>query len=123
MIELSQFVSDALSQIVEGIADAQKRAIDRGAVINPRASEIVSSRAVGKGDYCRLVEDIEFDVAVTTAEGTKIAGKVGVLAAVMGAGIGAESTGQAQSISRIKFKIPIAFPLADLADERRTTKF
>jgi hypothetical protein len=62
-MQLKDFVTETLRQIVDGVKDAQQAAKVNGAVIAP---------------YNKNFEKIEFDVAVTATEGTGTEGKVGI---------------------------------------------
>jgi len=118
-MDLKDFVQSSLSQIAEGIIDANEALSDTDAIVNP--TEIIvnsdSSQAYGRTrspvlqeDPTRVVEKVEFDVAVTVQEGEST--NAGIKVSVMSIGIGAsgESSSTLGSQSRIKFTIPIVFP-------------
>ncbi|MDQ6982754.1 MAG: trypco2 family protein [Mariprofundus sp.] len=118
-MDLKDFVKNSLSQIAEGIIDANETLSDTDAIVNP--TEIVvnsdNSQAYGRtlspalqDDPTRVVEKVEFDVAVTVQEGEST--NAGIKVSVMSIGIGAsgESSSTSGSQSRIKFTIPIVFP-------------
>jgi hypothetical protein len=101
MVELKMFVADALRQIVEGIAHAQDLTANSNARINPP----------GVGTQgALLIQMVEFDVAVTVNEDSTKKGGVGVVAGVFGIGAQGQSSTSNQSVSRIKFAVPILFP-------------
>ena len=97
-MELKEFVTKTLVEIIEGVKDAQATAKEaRGAVI-PMAADPIRT--------------IDFDVALTTSESTKSKGGIGVF--LGGAGIGGQkqAAGEAKSFSRIKFSVPIILPVS-----------
>ena len=53
---------------------------------------------------------IEFDVAVTTTEGTETKGGIGVFVVAVGLGSQGKSDATNSSSSRIKFSVPIFLP-------------
>jgi hypothetical protein len=54
--------------------------------------------------------DLEFDVAVTAQEGTATKGGIGVFAGAIGLGSQGQSTAANQTVSRIKFAVPVLLP-------------
>jgi hypothetical protein len=117
-MELSDFVARSLSDIVEGVEKAQSSASESGAAINPQVSRIFAKSQTGGTNLALgwtktggLIHLVEFDVAVTAAEGKKTKGGIGVIAGVFALGSQGESHESNSAISRIKFKVPISFPL------------
>jgi len=118
-MDLKDFVTNSLSQIAEGIIGANNALSDTDAIVNP--AEIVvnsgNSRAYGRTrsptlqeDPTRVVEKVEFDVAVTVQEGEST--NAGIKVSVMSIGLGAsgESSSTSGSQSRIKFTVPMVLP-------------
>jgi hypothetical protein len=101
-MELKEFVSESLKQIVEGIADAQT-AIGDKARINPQWERASKSNADDMVE-CRTgrrVEEIQFDVAVTAHDGTATKGGIGVMGGIIALGSqGQISTGITSEILR-----------------------
>src|SRR3989338_8634698 len=91
-MDLQQFVAQTLVQIANGVKNAQEHVKSAGCIVNPlRASDqdpIMSPNT----------SFIEFDVALTVTEGSDSKG-----------GIGAHerSRSATESVSRIKFKVPM----------------
>ena len=117
-MELKDFVSISLTQIVEGVIAAQQRVGPTGAFVNPqdklsKMGDPKGARFVeipGTGYYLHELQSIEFDVAVTVAESSENKGGIGVATILtIGAMQGSESS--VQSVNRIRFKVPVAFPL------------
>jgi hypothetical protein len=113
-MDLKDFVAESLAHIVEGVAAATDRVEAQGGFINP-ADDSVSLRGkayaasvVVPGHGTRVIQLIEFDLAVvvTRDEKAKVGG--GVVTVVSG---NLETEHARQTTSRIKFSVPITLPL------------
>lgn len=120
-MNLQEFISQALIQIANGIREADKPLTSAGAVVNPRhvtgAGNNMSNvygHIDDKSDSLRAVHSVEFDVAVTVVDGKETKGGIGVVMGVVGIGSQRRSEESNTSISRIKFKIPIALPNSEI---------
>lgn len=115
-MDLKDFVAETLVQIVEGVADAQKRihALGVGAAVNPHA---VADNVAGKTGRASA---IQFDVAVTvtdesasrTGAGASV-GFLSVISAKMDAKAEASDSVRNEAVSRVQFSVNVAQP-ADL---------
>lgn len=114
-MELKDFVSEALVQIVRGVAQAQNELKGTGARVSPRMRSTDKSHTIGEAemDGGQPVSHVEFDVLVTAAEGTGSKGTVGVVVGVLGLGTQAQSEAKSGQESRIKFKVPLLLPLQE----------
>ena len=72
-MDLRRFVAETLREIIEGVADAQLAAEKRGAVVNPRP---MGAKGADRTLSGAGIQPVEFDVAVTAAEGTKKRGGI-----------------------------------------------
>ncbi len=112
-MKLEDFISEALIEIVSGIKRAQTSTESTGAKINPKGYIVPQGKLVGQkwnsknGD---TTEVIEFDIAVTTTEGTETKGGIGVFVGAIGLGSQGRSEAQNSSVTKIKFSVPIVFP-------------
>lgn len=115
-MDLKTFVSETLTQIVDGVADAKQRleAGETGARINP------VRRDSSNRPHPSEATPVEFDLALTvtqqtaetsTARGDAKAGIVSVFQAKVGADLAASSGNQSQEVSRVKFTVMLAQPL------------
>ena len=111
-MELKEFVSIALQQIVAGVGEAQG-GVTNGE-INPKIWQSQRDAAVkmkilesNSGKWIHLVE---FDVAVTVAEGTATKGGIGLVVGPVTLGSTGQSSNQSSTVSRIKFEVPVAWP-------------
>ncbi len=116
-MNLKDFISESLVEIVEGITDAKKRINSKDAKIAPEVDNVFTESqtggtnlAIGWGVDGNIIHSIEFDVAVTATEGTETKGGVGVVAGIFALGSQGKSQENHQSISRLKFLVPISFP-------------
>jgi hypothetical protein len=57
------------------------------------------------------IRNVEFDVALTVAEGTGTKGGIGIVAGASALGSTGQSTAQNSSVSRVQFNVPLALPL------------
>jgi hypothetical protein len=116
-VNLQEFVTQALIQIAAGVRESDKELQASGAVVSPRYVTVVGqdkSNIYGYiGDQTnsrRAVHFVEFDVAVTAIEGKGSKGGLGIVVGFMSLGSQGSSEESNTSVSRIKFKVPIALP-------------
>jgi hypothetical protein len=114
-MNLEDFITEVLKQVISGVKNAQQHAKENGASINskhlyrystPTGMAINTDQATRKP----MVEEIEFDVAVTASSQGNIKGGMGLFVSVAGIGYQAEKNTGNSTVSRIKFKIPVSFP-------------
>jgi hypothetical protein len=114
-MDLQDFVSQTLTQIVSGVRAAQTEVRSMEADINPHLSS--SSEQAGKLGFFwaggRAVQVVQFEIDLTVVEGTGTKGGIGVFAAGIGFGSSGQSNSESHAVSRIKFAIPIALPLSE----------
>ncbi len=120
-MELHEFISQTLVQISKGIEDANTNLSESQGIVNPRNiiinhssnADIYAHLSMDNDERRRVVEKIDFDVAVTVTKGTETKGGIGI--AVGTIGIGSQGKSDAENVlqNRIKFTIPMAFPNGD----------
>ena len=115
-MELKDFVKETIIEISQGVSEAQKEQGD--ALINPRLkvqekdsgqialAEDGASRGIRGG---RILDYVEFDVAVTIDKNTNTDGKISVLFGAINLSSGGASENKDSSTSRVKFKVPVSF--------------
>lgn len=112
-MQLREFVGEALAEILQGVNDAQQVLGPLGDDINPKLST-PQGTLEQKGNLVsrqgKLVQLVEFDVAVTVSEGTGTKGGIGVFVGGIGLGSQGQSNATNSSLSRIKFTIPLTLP-------------
>ena len=112
-MELKQFVTETLVQISDGVQEAQKQLKERGSetIVNTNMTKTDMGHLV-TGGRRRPVEYVEFDVAILANEGTETKAGVGLtVASLLKLDAGGKSTQTAGRESRIKFKVPISYPM------------
>ena len=121
-MELKQFISQALTAIVEGVAEAQNSTKEHGAFINPggltRTTRAISDDAIWDNTTNNFARLVSFDVAVTVEEGTKTSGKIGVAVGLLNLGTGGASENKQLAVSRIQFAIPVLLPVVEKVNAR-----
>ena len=112
-MDLREFVSETLTQIVEGVKSAQSKAAESGATVNPAIR--ASAELAGKQDFlptgAGYAQSVQFDVALTVTEGTGTKGGIGVFAGAINLGSSGQSHDESSSVSRVKFSVLLALPL------------
>jgi len=101
-MEVKDFVSETLKQIINGVADTQKYAKEKNAVVAP---------------YHSCQEKVDFDIAVTVVEGKETGGKAGISVWSIGAGVSGKSESSNTTVSRIKFSIACDLPPGNKAPD------
>ncbi|MCI5078245.1 hypothetical protein [Oricola sp.] len=106
-MELREFISETLGQIIDGVRSAQ--ANEGGEAINAKAwSDNPGGNLVFTGKY-GLFTRVDFDVAVSAETSGGGAAKLTVF------GVGFEGEGQktASSANRVTFSVPVRLPDGD----------
>jgi len=112
-MKLQEFVSETLKEIIAGVKESQKYAESEGAWISPHMfahGDKTSIRYIAEKGGANI-EQIEFDVAVTSTEGSATEAGAGIFVAAIGLGAKGKSDTSSSSISRIKFSIPLGLPM------------
>ena len=98
-MNLQEFVSESLKQIMTGITNAQTDPANTG-TINP----------IPRDGYA-ATQNIEFDVAVTVSQEKGTKGGIGIFVGAVGVGTQGQSESSNISVSRIKFSVPVKFSI------------
>ena len=118
-MELKSFVTQALVEIVEAVADAQEKTNKTGALINPQGlfhtthtSQNLVTMGPPSANNPRYGQVVEFDVSVTASERDETQGGLGIQVAsiTIGASLSGKSEDQNSVISRLKFSVPVFLP-------------
>lgn len=113
-INLEDFIAEVLKQSISGVKKAQQYAKENGASINSdrmyrmhkSAGDSFESADSGQPP---IVEEIEFDIAVTASQQGNLKGGMGLFVPAAGIGYQAEKNTGNSTVSRIKFKVPVSF--------------
>lgn len=116
-MRLGEFISQAISEIIDGVAKAQEYAEGKGARINPRHvnwsdtknSFYIVDKSIG-ADRSPLVTPIDFEVLVTTGEDDTAKGGIGILVAALGIGVQGEVKEYQEAVNKISFQILVKLP-------------
>jgi len=111
-IDLEDFISEVLKQIINGVKKAQLHAKENGAQVNSSNTYRTSQgdMKLDISDHGGLVQEVDFDVAVTVSSQGNLKGGMGLFIPAAGVGYQAEKETGNSTLSRIKFKIPVALP-------------
>lgn len=111
-MKLKDFVAETLKEIVDGVVEAQKYYVEKGGSVNSKNLSFRTDQGfqMWDGNTGQPAQLIEFDVAVTTTEGTETKGGIGVFVGPIGLGSQGKSDASNTSSSRIKFSVPIFLP-------------
>ena len=115
-MELSEFVSQSLTQIVKGVKTSQDEIRKQGGFANPAV--FTSAHGQASATHFGTIENgqnlllVDFDVAVTVTDATEggVGGKLSV-ASFFKFEAGGKANSINESTSRIKFKVPLALPV------------
>ncbi len=119
-MELKEFVKTTLVEIVGGVEEAQKVVAHTfsGAMINPPIESNETAKRTGTHVYIQSqVKDVDFDVAVAAREEAGMKPGVGISIVVLKAGVEGEVSYENTAVNRIRFKVPIVLPNAEMAEE------
>lgn len=111
-MELKDFISQTIVAILDGVSDARRQKGED--IVNPGITMRISdkdlhSRGELVAEQGRIIREVQFDVAVTTAEGTGTKGGIGIFVAGLGLGSQGQTDKATSSVSRITFSVPITF--------------
>jgi len=104
-MNLKEYVAETLVQIIEGVADAQKRTTGYGAKINPLARLYHPGETVSQetGESVRVVN---FDMAVSAGKKEGASGGLKVWPFTAEGNLGSTSS----EVSRVKFSVYVVLP-------------
>lgn len=115
VMELKDFVSVTIKQLIDGVVEAQGYAAEKGALVNPSVVlTFGDSKGVVTDRHGNSGQLIEFDVALTTTEGDQYKGGLGIFVGPVGVGTQGQADFQNSTVSRIKFVLPVFLPKQSL---------
>jgi len=104
-MELRQFISQALLDIVGAVEDTQKKT-KGGTIVPANISKSFQSVEHGISD----LQGIEFEVTVKADQSVGSEAKLNVVAAIVGGGVKGESAKADGHVATLKFKVPVRLP-------------
>lgn len=108
-MELKEFIKAAITDITEAISDLQS-GLENGTVINPTLEQGEHGKCILIKNEVRIIERLNFDVAVTASESSGMEGGAKAGISIFGAKMGAETNAKTENVSRLTFSIPLVFP-------------
>lgn len=116
-MDLQEFISETLTQIINGVVDAQNKLKDTGCIINPEFAS-VEKGLISKIDTYnfRTVQKVKMKVALSVSENNEKSSKLGV-AKFLVADFGNEHSNQNNQTNTVEFEIPIALPLMKVEND------
>lgn len=103
-MELKEFISKALLDIVGGVIDAQEKLPSN--IIVPKVVDNFKAVDSGISD----LQVVDFEVSVIADKKTGGEAKISVVAAIIGGKVSGELNRSISNASKISFKVPIRFP-------------
>ena len=118
-MDIKDFIKESLLQIVDGITEANTALEAKGASIPTTgvAGESVWWTLVkeGKNQHTRHALRVDFDLAVTVTQSDNLKAGGGIsIASLVNAGTTCEISSQSESVSRIKYTIPLELPKLEI---------
>jgi len=115
-MNLKEFISETLEQIISGVSDAQTNLPGDGEV-NPHIWMAqrgdAAKHKILESNSGKWIHLVKFDVAVTVAEGSDTKGGIGLFVGPVTLGSSGGSKLENSSVNRIQFEIPVAYPKTD----------
>ena len=111
-MNLREFVSESITQLMQGVQDADKKAKEMDSIVNPiihgpRAD--APANILPKGNSSAIFY-VDFDIAVTATEKDEIGGDAGLKVAGIGGQLRGATGSENSQLSRMKFTLPITLP-------------
>jgi hypothetical protein len=123
-MDLKDFVKETVRAIAIGAQELGDELREVGAIINPPTNGNGSDtyEVGGTSHTFRRVQNIEFDVALTTSSSTSGGGKGGIKVFVVEASADATHARTNEEVSRVRFTIPVALPPSEQEAANRQAK-
>jgi hypothetical protein len=112
-MELQQFVAEAITQVINGVKDAQAATADTGADVNPQGMRFIPEQVGSRQWDTRteiFAEQVEFDVAVSVESRDTNKGGFGIVVGTLSLGAAKQKEKASSAMSRIRFRVPVVFP-------------
>jgi hypothetical protein len=121
-MELKDFIAQTISQVMEGIKEAQDLTEKVGGSVNPKGQIYSNAESAPFQDKetTRIGDFIYFDVAVEVTEGKAESGGAKISIPTLG-GLGGKLSGKMENrlINRVKFRLPVIYPKGDYSENER----
>ncbi len=104
-MELRDFISRTLQDIIGGVQDAQSE-INDGEIVPTLNENHFDNLSSGLTSY----QSVDFELSVTTIEKEGSEAKLSVMAAIAGGHVKGDSSNSSDHVAKLAFKIPIKLP-------------
>lgn len=122
-MDIKEFVSTALVQVMEGVADAQAKASALGGIVNPTPySRTNEAGHIGLTADGQMILTMSFDIAVTASSESSAEGGARLQVLSLKAGAGASGKWAEGTASRIQFVVPLLLPLDSISERANMEK-
>ena len=118
-MELNEFVAETLTQIIDGVRQAQEKLStseeppqQRGSINPPLSTSqgVLQEKGYRISSHGTVVQNVDFDVAVTASEGVEAQAGAGILVAAIGLGAKGGTSSESVAVNRIKFQVQVSLP-------------
>lgn len=115
-MELKEFISSTLTQIAEGVRDAQKHYSEIGGKVNPGNLKSVEGTSIMYGivnpNYLsvHLLSNVHFEVSLTSEDKSSSSGGIGVFLSAVSLGGKTSDSDLKSSLNRVTFDVPVSLP-------------
>lgn len=122
-MELKEFIKTTILDITDAVRELQD--IKNGALISPGCNKCRRASMLNKLDN-EENSNIDFELYISEEQSNNINGeiksKISVLPALLGAKVGGLSEGKNLNASKIRFSIPIIYPIKGVTYIEKTDK-
>ena len=108
-MELKDFIKTAITDITEAVSELQEE-LKNGTIVNPSLAQGEHGKSLVVDNEVRMMERLNFDIAVTATEATELNGNAKAGISVFGAKVGAENKERTENVSRLTFSLPLVLP-------------
>jgi hypothetical protein len=110
-MDLKDFIKSTISQIAESVEELNNEFQERQVVVNPSSINGINNvPTLQTHTRAYNITNIDFDLSVSVENNEGSSAKVGVFANVIGIGASATEGKNSQSVSKVKFTIPVMLP-------------
>jgi hypothetical protein len=109
-MDVQDFIEKTLTQVVNGVNKAKVNIKPSGALISSKDVRPLREGTTYNTSTGNLVNLVEFDIAVTVNEKDTDGANAGIKIVGLSIGGGLQKESLNQTVSRIKFSVPLTFP-------------
>ena len=109
-MELKEFIKTAITDITEAVSELQEE-LKNGTIVNPSLTQGEHGKSLVVDNEVRMMERLNFDIAVTATEAMELNGNAKAGISVFGAKVGAENKERTES-GRAEYKPDFAAEFA-----------